>query len=140
MLRSLPALPTVPPWGRFVLWGAFAVAVSVLAFAYSSNFGQILILAYYAVWLPLALVVIPLEGSKRCGKLQFLAGIALLLLVSMLFACSGAKSDNNSSQTDSPAPAGPSAFSATPTGTYNVLIHAVSGSLESSTSVQLGVE
>ena len=24
---TLPALPTVPPWGRFVLWGAFAVAV-----------------------------------------------------------------------------------------------------------------
>jgi len=23
---TLPALPTVPPWGRFVLWGAFAVA------------------------------------------------------------------------------------------------------------------
>ena len=24
---TLPALPRVPPWGRFVLWGAFAVAV-----------------------------------------------------------------------------------------------------------------
>jgi hypothetical protein len=24
---TLPALPTVPPWGRFVLWGAFALAV-----------------------------------------------------------------------------------------------------------------
>src|SRR5438552_3211815 len=24
---NLPALPRVPPWGRFVLWGAFAVAV-----------------------------------------------------------------------------------------------------------------
>src|SRR5207237_901947 len=23
----VPALPTMPPWGRFVLWGAFAVAV-----------------------------------------------------------------------------------------------------------------
>ncbi|PBB80535.1 exopolysaccharide biosynthesis protein [Mesorhizobium sp. WSM3879] len=37
-------------------YGAFAVAVSVLAFAYSSNFGQVLILAYYAVWLPLFFV------------------------------------------------------------------------------------
>lgn len=38
------------------VYGSFAVAVSVIAFAYSSNFGQILILAYYAVWLPLVLV------------------------------------------------------------------------------------
>ena len=37
-------------------YGAFAVAVSMIAFAYSPNFGQILILAYYAVWLPLLFV------------------------------------------------------------------------------------
>ncbi|MBZ9768673.1 MULTISPECIES: O-antigen ligase [unclassified Mesorhizobium] len=37
-------------------YGIFAVAVSTLAFAYSPNFGQILILAYYAVWLPLLFV------------------------------------------------------------------------------------
>jgi exopolysaccharide production protein ExoQ len=37
-------------------YGSFAVAVSVFAFAYSTIFGQILILAYYAVWLPLILV------------------------------------------------------------------------------------
>lgn len=37
-------------------YGAFAVAVSMVAFAYSPNFGQILILAYYAVWLPLLFV------------------------------------------------------------------------------------
>ena len=37
-------------------YGAFAVAVSMIAFAYSTNFGKILILAYYAVWLPLLLV------------------------------------------------------------------------------------
>src|SRR5438132_512999 len=24
---TMPAMPTMPPWGRFVLWGAFAVAV-----------------------------------------------------------------------------------------------------------------
>ena len=38
------------------VYGSFAVAVSVFAFAYSTNFGPILILAYYAVWLPLILV------------------------------------------------------------------------------------
>jgi len=37
-------------------YGIFAVVVSMLAFAYSPNFGQILILAYYAVWLPLLFV------------------------------------------------------------------------------------
>jgi exopolysaccharide production protein ExoQ len=38
------------------VYGTFAVAISVFAFAYSTNFGKILILAYYAVWLPLILV------------------------------------------------------------------------------------
>ncbi|GLS39125.1 O-antigen polymerase [Mesorhizobium tianshanense] len=38
------------------VYGAFAVAISIWAFSYSSVFGQILILAYYAVWLPLILV------------------------------------------------------------------------------------
>ncbi|TGV50734.1 O-antigen ligase family protein, partial [bacterium M00.F.Ca.ET.141.01.1.1] len=37
-------------------YGTFAVAVSTIAFACSPNFGQILILAYYAVWLPLLFV------------------------------------------------------------------------------------
>ena len=41
---------------RNAVYGVFAVAISVFAFAYSSNFGQVLILAYYAVWLPLILV------------------------------------------------------------------------------------
>ncbi|PAQ01704.1 O-antigen ligase family protein [Mesorhizobium mediterraneum] len=38
------------------VYGTFAVAISIWAFSYSSVFGQILILAYYAVWLPLILV------------------------------------------------------------------------------------
>jgi exopolysaccharide production protein ExoQ len=38
------------------VYGTFAVAVSIWAFSYSSVFGQVLILAYYAVWLPLILV------------------------------------------------------------------------------------
>lgn len=38
------------------VYGAFAVAVSIWAFSYSVIFGQVLILAYYAVWLPLVLV------------------------------------------------------------------------------------
>jgi exopolysaccharide production protein ExoQ len=38
------------------VYGSFAVAVSIWAFSYSVIFGQMLILAYYAVWLPLILV------------------------------------------------------------------------------------
>ena len=37
-------------------YGAFAVAVSMFVFAYSTRFGQISVLAYYALWLPLILV------------------------------------------------------------------------------------
>ncbi|MBZ9965949.1 O-antigen ligase family protein [Mesorhizobium sp. BR1-1-2] len=41
---------------RNSVYGSFAVAVSVWAFSYSVIFGQVLILAYYAVWLPLIMV------------------------------------------------------------------------------------
>ncbi|MEO5759167.1 MAG: O-antigen ligase [Mesorhizobium sp.] len=41
---------------RNTVYGGFAVAVSIWAFSYSVVFGQVLILAYYAVWLPLILV------------------------------------------------------------------------------------
>ncbi|MBZ9669584.1 O-antigen ligase family protein [Mesorhizobium sp. ESP7-2] len=41
---------------RNSVYGSFAVAVSIWAFSYSVIFGQVLILAYYAVWLPLILV------------------------------------------------------------------------------------
>ncbi len=37
-------------------YGTFAVVVSMIAFAYSTIFGQVVILAYYAVWLPLLFV------------------------------------------------------------------------------------
>jgi exopolysaccharide production protein ExoQ len=38
------------------LYGTVAVALSFFVFAYSSRFGQISILAYYGVWLPLVLL------------------------------------------------------------------------------------
>jgi exopolysaccharide production protein ExoQ len=37
-------------------YGLFAVAVSVFILAYSARFGQVSVLAYYALWLPLVLV------------------------------------------------------------------------------------
>jgi exopolysaccharide production protein ExoQ len=41
---------------KSTVYGTFAVAISIWAFSYSSVFGPILILAYYAVWLPLIMV------------------------------------------------------------------------------------
>jgi exopolysaccharide production protein ExoQ len=37
-------------------FGTFAVAISMFVFAYSSRFGQISILAYYGLWLPLIVI------------------------------------------------------------------------------------
>lgn len=37
-------------------YGMFALALSFFVFAYSANFGQVSILAYYGLWLPLVLV------------------------------------------------------------------------------------
>jgi exopolysaccharide production protein ExoQ len=41
---------------RNEIYGVFAIAVSFFAFAYSSRFGQLAVLAYYGVWLPLVFV------------------------------------------------------------------------------------
>ncbi|MBP1861815.1 O-antigen ligase family protein [Rhizobium herbae] len=45
----------VTPGENFV-YGVFALAVSYFVFAYSGRFGQVSILLYYAVWLPLVLI------------------------------------------------------------------------------------
>ncbi|SSC70991.1 unnamed protein product [Ciceribacter sp. T2.26MG-112.2] len=42
--------------GRNRAYGTAAVALSLFVFAYSARFGQVSILAYYALWLPLVLV------------------------------------------------------------------------------------
>lgn len=52
---KIPKSLLVDPENNSV-YGSFAVAVSIWAFSYSVIFGQVLILAYYAVWLPLILV------------------------------------------------------------------------------------
>jgi exopolysaccharide production protein ExoQ len=41
---------------RNLWYGFFAVALSIFVFAYSTRFGQVSILAYYACWLPLAVI------------------------------------------------------------------------------------
>ena len=42
--------------GENLLYGVFALTVSYFVFAYSGRFGQVSILLYYAVWLPLVLI------------------------------------------------------------------------------------
>jgi exopolysaccharide production protein ExoQ len=42
--------------GENLIYGVFALMVSYFVFAYSGRFGQVSILLYYAVWLPLVLV------------------------------------------------------------------------------------
>ena len=42
--------------GRNGLYGMAAIALSMFVFAYSSIFGQVSILAYYAIWFPLVAI------------------------------------------------------------------------------------
>lgn len=42
--------------GRNRAYGTAAIALSLFVFAYSARFGQVSILAYYALWLPLVLI------------------------------------------------------------------------------------
>ena len=37
-------------------YGVAAIAISIFVFAYSTRFGQVSVLAYYALWLPLIAV------------------------------------------------------------------------------------
>jgi exopolysaccharide production protein ExoQ len=59
--------------GRNTLYGAFAVAVSFFVFAYSFRIGQISILMYYAVWLPLVLVDYRFTLGRLARSPQLLA-------------------------------------------------------------------
>lgn len=59
--------------GSNTLYGAFAVAVSFFVFAYSFRLGQISILMYYAVWLPLVLVDYRFTLGRLARSPQLLA-------------------------------------------------------------------
>jgi hypothetical protein len=92
-------------------------------------------MALYGFWLPLAMVLIPAKAAIK-KRARLLA--ALLVLLSSLLACSGAKSTNSNSP--APTPAAPLAGTATPSGTYTIVIHAHAGAMDSSTAVQLTVQ
>ncbi|MCZ4089121.1 O-antigen ligase family protein [Sinorhizobium psoraleae] len=61
------------------LYGALAVALSLFVFAYSPRFGQVSILLYYALWLPLVLV----DYRKVLGNY----GKYLWIFAFTIFAC-----------------------------------------------------
>jgi sugar lactone lactonase YvrE len=90
-------------------------------------------LALYGLGLPLALVLIPGEAARK----KRVTLLAALILLSILLACSGAKS---TSVTSSPVPSAPVAGTTTPAGAYTIVIHARAGEMDSSTAVQLTVQ
>lgn len=73
------------------LYGALAVALSIFVFAYSTRFGQVSILAYYACWLPLLLVDrrLILDHYWRFG---WIAAFALLACLSTFWSAAPAVS------------------------------------------------
>lgn len=66
--------------GQNTLYGAFAVAVSFFVFAYSFRLGQISILMYYAVWLPLILVDYRFTLGRLARSPQLLAFASIACL------------------------------------------------------------
>ncbi|MBR2689789.1 MAG: O-antigen ligase family protein [Aquamicrobium sp.] len=66
-------------------YGAVAVAVSIFVFAYSTRFGQVSILAYYACWLPLVLV----DYKRTLGDYRrffWIIAFAVLACLSMFWS------------------------------------------------------
>lgn len=71
--------------GRNTAYGAVAVAVSFFVFAYSFRFGQVSVLMYYAVWLPLILVDYRFTLARLARSPQLLA-FALLACLSYFWS------------------------------------------------------
>lgn len=90
-------------------------------------------------WLAMLLPVLPLVlvGGQRRRRLLLLL-LAVLLAISML-SCGGGATSAAAPSINNSAPPTPST-GATASGTYTVLVHARSGSQESSTTVQLTVQ
>ncbi|CAM5777077.1 O-antigen ligase family protein [Mesorhizobium amorphae] len=66
-------------------YGAVAVAVSIFVFAYSTRFGQVSILGYYACWLPLVLV----DYKRALGDYRrffWIIAFAVLACLSMFWS------------------------------------------------------
>ncbi|TGQ65553.1 MAG: O-antigen ligase family protein [Mesorhizobium sp.] len=90
---KIPKFLLVDP-ERNSVYGAFAVAVSIWAFSYSVIFGQVLILAYYAVWLPLILV-----DYRRFLRHLASAWLPLLFVTYICFSVSWSQAPGTTART-----------------------------------------
>lgn len=70
-------------------YGCAAVALSIFVFAYSTRFGQVSILAYYACWLPL-LLVDHRRMLDRCWRFGWIMGFAALACLSVFWSAAPA--------------------------------------------------
>ncbi|MET0575857.1 MAG: O-antigen ligase [Mesorhizobium sp.] len=71
--------------GQNFWFGIAAVAISIFVFAYSARFGQVSILAYYGLWLPLVLVNYrPVLGNY--AKYWWILGFGLLACLSIFWS------------------------------------------------------
>jgi len=66
-------------------YGFVAIAISVFVFAYSTRFGQISILAYYALWLPLVLIDYR-HSLGDYSKFIWIIAFGVLALLSMFWS------------------------------------------------------
>ena len=71
--------------GHNTLYGGFAVAVSLFVFAYSFRIGQVSVLAYYALWMPLILVDYRFTLGRLVHSPQLLA-FALIACLSWFWS------------------------------------------------------
>jgi len=74
---------------RNLWYGLFAVAVSIFVFAYSTLFGQVSVLAYYALWLPLIVV----DHRRALGditKVHWIVAFALFACLSVFWSAAPA--------------------------------------------------
>lgn len=66
-------------------YGLAAVALSVFVFAYSTHFGQVSVLAYYACWLPLVLVD-PRQALGDYRRFSWVVAFAVFACLSVFWS------------------------------------------------------
>jgi exopolysaccharide production protein ExoQ len=82
-MRIAKSLLVTP--GQNFWFGIAAVAISIFVFAYSARFGQVSILAYYGLWLPLVLVNYR-QVLGNYAKYWWILGFGLLACLSIFWS------------------------------------------------------
>ncbi|MCT7377845.1 O-antigen ligase family protein [Chelativorans salis] len=81
---KIPVALFVNPERNFA-YGSFAVAVSLFVFAYSTRFGQVPILVYYALWLPLPFID-PQRYLRGNAHLPWIVAFGVFALLSAFWS------------------------------------------------------